>query len=311
MNKKPYNDLKSYLAEIFGGRVYKITIDAGLSCPNRIDGSGCIYCNERGSGTGLMTKGYDIEAQIRLGIDALRRKYKKIDAFIAYFQSYSNTYAPLLDLKKNWDTIRKFTEIKALSVGTRPDCIDIDRLNLLSDYSHDYKVFLELGLQSINEETLKWIKRGHTVRDFTNAVRLASRYPFHIVAHVIFGFPEQDIKEITQTARYLSHIGVNGVKIHLLYVAKGSRLEEIYQTGKFIPLNREKYIELVSNFLEHLRPDIVIHRLTGDAHRGELVAPLWSLDKTSVIREINNRLKENQSFQGRYYRREKSFEEAV
>lgn len=311
MQQKPYNDLKSYLIRVFGGRVYKITIDAGLSCPNRIHGAGCIYCNERGSGTGLWEKGYNIETQIRIGMEGLRRKYRGIDGFIAYFQSYTNTYAPLQELKANWDTIRKFSEIKALSVGTRPDCIDPDRLNLLNDFSADYKIFLELGLQSINEETLLWIGRGHDVRDFTNAVTLAAKYPFHIVAHVIFGFPEQDIKEIIKTAQYLSDIAVHGVKIHLLYVAKGSRLADIYQKGAFIPVAREKYVEMVCTFLEHLSPAIVIHRLTGDAHRGELVAPLWSTDKAAVIREIENMLLKDRGFQGKYYGQIESVVEAV
>jgi len=300
MEKKPYNDLKSFLNKILGGRIYKITIDAGLTCPTRIKGAGCIYCNERGSGTGLWEKGYNIEAQIRLGMEGLRKKYKKIDGFIAYFQSYTNTYAPLQELKVNWDAIRQFPEIKALSIGTRPDCVDAERLNLLDDYAKNYLVFLELGLQSINEKTLNWIGRGHSLRDFEDAVRLAARYSFQIVAHIIFGFPGQDAKEITETAHYLSELGVNGVKIHLLYVAKGSRLVEIYEKGEFTPVSREKYIEMVCTFLEHLSPTIVIHRLTGDAHRGELVAPLWSADKSTVIREIENRLKENNSFQGRY-----------
>ncbi len=305
MDKKQYNDLKSYFTKTFGGRVYKITIDAGLTCPNRINNTGCIYCNERGSGTGLLKQGYDIEAQIRHGMEGLRRKYKKINAFIAYFQSYTNTYAPLSVLKANWDVIRNFPDIAGLSVGTRPDCIDEERLDLLNDFSDEYKIFIELGLQTINEETLKWIGRGHSLKDFADAVKLARKYPFHIIAHVIFGFPGQDISEITKTARYLSDLGVHGVKIHLLYVATGSTLSDIYKKGDFSPVDKETYIEMVCAFLEHLSPDIVIHRLTGDAHRGELLAPLWSMDKTTVLREIERRLIDENSFQGRNYSQNK------
>lgn len=301
MDIKPYNDLKGYLKKEFGGRVYKITIDSGMSCPNRINGSGCIYCNERGSGTGMWNKGYDIETQIRLGIEGLRRRYKKIDAFIAYFQSYTNTYAPLTTLKANWDTIRKFPEIAGLSIGTRPDCIDHERLELLKEYAVDYKVFLEMGLQTINEETLRWVGRGHSVKDFDNAVRLTNKYPLNIIVHLIFGFPNQDINEIAETARYLSRLGIHGVKIHLLYVAKGSALSEIYKKGDFTPVDKKTYIEMVSAFLEHLHPEIVIHRLTGDAHRGELVAPLWASDKSAILNEIESKLKDNKSFQGKYY----------
>ncbi len=301
IRKKPYNDLNSYLREIFGGKVYKITIDSGLTCPNRVNGSGCIYCNERGSGTGLLKKGYNIEAQIRLGIEGLRRKYKKIDAFIAYFQSYTNTYAPLSILKINWDIIRNFPEIQGISIGTRPDCIDHDRLELLNEFAPNYKVFLELGLQSINEEHLKWVGRGHTVKEFENAVSMIKQYPFNIIVHLIFGFPNQDIREITKTALYLSHLGIQGVKIHLLYVAKGSPLQKIYEMGHFKPVDKDIYIEMVYAFLEHLNPEVVIHRLTGDAHRGELIAPLWSADKSGILSEIKTKLKDNESFQGKRF----------
>lgn len=302
MNKRPYNDLKSYLYKIFGKRVYKLTIDAGLTCPNRLKDSGCIYCNQRGSGTGLWAQGIDIKTQIILGMEGLRRKYKKIDGFIAYYQSYTNTFAPLPTLKSNWDVIREFKDIIGLSIGTRPDCIDNERLKLLNEYSSDYKVFLELGLQSINEDHLRWIKRGHTVEDFKKTVERAKRYPFDIVVHIIFGFPGQQIAEIIETAYFLSDQKVHGVKIHLLYVAKGSLLERIYNEGEFIPIDRDTYIKMVIAFIEHLSPEIVIHRLTGDAHRGELVAPLWSNDKTGVIKEIEQILRDRESFQGKFYK---------
>ncbi|MCX7945177.1 MAG: TIGR01212 family radical SAM protein [Deltaproteobacteria bacterium] len=302
MSNRPYNDLKSYLYKTFGKRVYKLTIDAGLTCPNRVRGSGCIYCNERGSGTGLWAQGVDIKTQVALGMEGLRRKYKKVDGFIAYFQSYTNTFASLKTLKTNWNIIKDFPEIVGLSIGTRPDCIDHERLELLSEYSSDYKVFLELGLQSINEENLRWINRGHSVEDFKKAVEMASKYPFDIVAHIIFGFPKQDIDEIIETAYFLSALKVQGVKIHLLYVAKGSLLHQLYDRGNFMPIEKDTYIEMVTTFLEHLAPEIVIHRLTGDAHRGELIAPTWSVDKTKIINEIEKRLKDRSSFQGKLHK---------
>ncbi|MCX8031576.1 MAG: TIGR01212 family radical SAM protein [Thermodesulfovibrionales bacterium] len=303
MNDKPYRDLNSYFQRLFGGKTYKITIDAGLTCPNRINSRGCLYCNERGSGTGLWAKGYDIESQIRLGIEGLRRKYKKIDAFIAYFQSYTNTYAPLPLLKSNWETIKKFPEIRGISVGTRPDCIDRERIELLSEFSIDYKVFLELGLQSINEEHLRWIKRGHGVKEFEEAVKITKDYPtINIVVHLIFGFPEQTLNEIKETALYLSQLGIEGVKIHLLYVAKGSALKDIFEAGNFKPVDKDRYIEMVCTFLEYLHPEIVIHRLTGDAHRGELIAPLWSMDKTAILKEIEATLRNRESYQGKFFK---------
>jgi len=173
----------------------------------------------------------------------------------------------------------------------------------LSSFTADYKVFLELGLQTINEDTLRWIGRGHTVDDFDKAVEIAAKYPFHIIAHLILGFPGQDIDEIIKTARYLSDIGIHGVKIHLLYVAKGSALQDAYEKGDFTPVERVSYIKMVCTFLEHLSPEIVIHRLTGDAHRGELIAPLWSSGKSAVLNEIEATLRENKSFQGKYFKK--------
>lgn len=301
--EKPYRDLNTYLRKLFGGKVYKITVDSGLTCPNRVNGSGCIYCNERGSGTGLWAKGYDIESQIRLGIEGLRRKYKKIDAFIAYFQSYTNTYAPLPVLRANWDVVRRFPEIKGISIGTRPDCIDEEKAELLREFSIDYKVFVELGLQSINEEHLKWIRRGHTVREFEDAVVMLRKYPFDIVVHLIFGLPNQTLKEISETALFLSMLGINGVKIHLLYIARGSDLEDIYKAGDFKTIDKDEYIEMVCTFLEYLHPEIVIHRLTGDAHKGELIAPLWSTDKSSILNEIEKRLIDRNRYQGKNYKK--------
>lgn len=290
MKKRPYRDLKSYFWDTFGKKVYKITIDAGLSCPNRDNGLACIYCNERGSGTGLAKSGVAIEQQIERGIEGLKRKYGNVDAFIAYFQSYTNTYERPKKLKELWSKIRNFKEIVGISVGTRPDCVDKEKLDVLNEFAMDYKVFLELGLQSINEKTLQWIGRGHTVEDFTKAVALAKEYPFHIVAHIIIGFPEQDEREIEDTAKYLNQLKVDGVKIHLLYVAKNSRLERLFYDGEFKPIDLEKYVDFVVLFLENLSPHIVIHRLTGDAHKGELIAPLWSAQKAKVIKMIEERL---------------------
>jgi len=290
MKKRPYRDLKSYFLEIFGKKVYKITIDAGLSCPNRDVGTPCIYCNDRGSGTGLAKQGYTIEEQIKKGMDGIRRKYGDVDAFIAYFQSYTNTFASPEELRTIWSNVRKFKEIVGISVGTRPDCLDKERLDVLNEFSKDYKVFLELGLQTINPETLKWIGRGHQVDDFTKAVKLAKMYPFDIVAHIIIGFPEQNEEEIIQTAQYLNSLKVDGVKIHLLYVAKGSRLEQLYNDGGFVPIKRERYVELVALLLQNLSPEIVVHRVTGDAHKGELIAPLWSAEKALVIKLIEEEL---------------------
>jgi radical SAM protein (TIGR01212 family) len=299
--KKLYNDLSSYLKEVFGKKVYKISIDSGLTCPNRINGMGCIYCNDRGSGTGLFKEGFDIESQIKLGMEGLKRKYKNVEAFIAYFQSFTNTFAPITVLEKNWSVIKNFREIVGISVGTRPDCLSDDVVKLLNSFTSNYKVFLELGLQTIDENLLKWINRGHNVSDFLDAINRVSKYNFHVVAHVILGFMNQEQEDMINLAKFLSAHKIDGVKIHLLYVAKNSPLEKEYEKGNFIPISREKYVELVCTFLEHLREDIVIHRLTGDAHKGELIAPKWSEDKAGVLKDITDFLKKRNTYQGKQW----------
>lgn len=302
MEKKPFRDLNTYLKESFGQRVYKISIDAGFGCPNREGGgTGCIYCNDRGSGTGLMSKGAGIEEQIEQGMAALKRKYGNVNAFIAYYQSFTNTYAPADQLEKMWRPVEKYHEIVAISVGTRPDCINIQSLELLSSFNPKRRVFLELGLQSINDATLLWVGRGHKVEDFGKAVEMARPYPVELVAHIILGFPGQTDKEVIETAQYLSKLKVKGVKIHLLYVPSASSLRKLYDEGRFIPVDMDRYVDMVCLFLEYLDPLIVIHRLTGDAHRGELVAPLWSADKTRTLRKIEEELHRRDSWQGKLW----------
>lgn len=302
MKNNLFRDLNGYLKGIFGKKVYKITIDAGLTCPNRVNGEGCIYCNDRGSGTGLFKEGISIEEQIKRGIESLKRRYKNVDAFIAYFQSYTNTYADLDVLASIWSKVKFFKEIVAISVGTRPDCVDRENLSLLNSFSKEYKIFLELGLQTINEENLVWTKRGHSVSDFEKAIDIAKDYNFDIVVHIIFGFPNDNIETAINMAKYLSEKNIQGVKIHLLYVSKNAPLKRLYEEGLYTPISKELYIEMVINFLTHLRSDIVIHRLTGDAHKGELIAPLWSADKTQVLTEIKRRLVEKNLFQGKEYK---------
>ncbi|MCX7990427.1 MAG: TIGR01212 family radical SAM protein [Proteobacteria bacterium] len=299
MKNRLFRDLNGYLKEIFGQKVYKITIDAGLSCPNRENGSGCIYCNDRGSGTGLFREGLSVKEQIERGIEGLKRRYNNVNAFIAYFQSYTNTYADVKSLEKIWSNVRDFREIVALSVGTRPDCVNKENLSLLNSFSGDYKIFLELGLQSTDEKNLNWIKRGHSLEDFEKALDIATNFNFDIVVHIIFGFPNDNVQSAVEMARYLSKRPVNGVKIHLLYVSKNAPLKKLYEEGLYTPITRELYTDMVVSFISHLRSDIVIHRLTGDAHKGELIAPLWSADKTGILTEIRNKLVEKGLFQGK------------
>ncbi len=296
----PYRDLNSYLRERFGVRVQKITLDAGLTCPNR-DGrvgvGGCLYCNTRGSGTGAWARGLSITEQLEEGMARLSRRYGA-SRFIAYFQSFSNTYAPLETLQALYHEALAFPEVVGLSIGTRPDCLSSEVLDLLTDISQTRLLWLELGLQSAHDNTLKLINRGHDVTCFTQAATAAAARGLEIVAHVIMGLPGEGPAELAATARYLSNLPLQGVKIHLLYIVQGSGLEDLYRLGNYRPLEEGEYINLVADFLELLPPHLVIHRLTGDPHPEELVAPAWCRDKSRVLTGIREELARRGSRQG-------------
>ncbi len=296
----PYRDLNSYLRERFGVRVQKVTLDAGLTCPNR-DGhvgvAGCLYCNARGSGTGAWARGLTIKEQLEEGMARLARRYGA-SRFIAYFQSFSNTYAPLKALQALYREALAFQEVVGLSIGTRPDCLSPEILDLLADIAQDRLLWLELGLQSAHDDTLKLINRGHDVACFTRAVREAAARGLEVVAHVILGLPGEGPVEMAGTARYLGSLSLQGVKIHLLYVVRGSGLEKLYRAGNYRPLEAGEYVSLVADFLELLPPHLVIHRLTGDPHPEELVAPDWCRYKSKVLTEIREELARRGSRQG-------------
>jgi uncharacterized protein len=303
---KRYRDFNTYLRETFGERVQKISLDAGLGCPNRdgtISEGGCIYCNGLGSGTGAWIRQHlSIDEQIMEGRRFAEKRYgaKK---FIAYFQSFTNTYAPLEKLKNLYDQALRHPGMVGLSVGTRPDCVDDDTLELLSSYCKDYMVWIEYGLQSSHDRTLSAINRGHDVACFERSVLMSEGRGLQICAHVILGLPGETRDMILETARFLSILPINGVKIHLLYVVKRTPLAALYKKGAYRCLEREAYTELVVDFLEYLPPDMVIQRLTGDPTGEGLVAPQWAKNKTENLLLIRRRLEERDTWQGKAYRR--------
>lgn len=304
MMDKRYNDLNTYLRSLFGCRVQKITVDAGLSCPNRdgrVSTGGCIFCNARGSGTGAHTRGLTITDQLLQGKKYLARRYKA-KKFLAYFQSFSNTYAPIDKLQKLYDEALAVEDIVGLSIGTRPDCVDLPVLELLQDYAGHHLIWIEYGLQSASDKTLELINRGHDVQCFKDAVRATLNRGIKICAHVILGLPGETRSDILQTARTISDLGIDGVKLHLLYVVKGTPLEALYRQGDYRCLEQQAYIDLVCDFLERIPPEMVIQRLTGDPHPEELVAPQWSREKTETIRKINETLERRDSWQGSKFR---------
>lgn len=302
MAVKLYRDYNSYLRETFGCRVQKISIDAGLGCPNR-DGTvgtgGCIYCNERGSGTGA-ARFASVTEQVRAGKERLAKKYKA-KKFIAYFQSFSNTYAPLSRLRALYEEALADPDVVGLSIGTRPDCVPDETLDHLELLGKTHLVWLEYGLQSAKDETLARIRRGHSTDAFIDAVKRTRARKIPVCAHVILGLPGENIEDMLNTANFLALQDVQAVKIHLLYVIRGTALHEMYSSGAFSCLSRDAYAAAVGEFLALLPPRLVIQRLTGDPHPDELVSPAWALDKKANLEAVRAYMENNGLYQGKNY----------
>ena len=301
---KRYRDYNSYLREIFGERVQKISLDAGLGCPNRdgiLSKNGCIFCDSRGSGTGAFIRnGLSVGEQIRQARGYLKRRYKA-RKFIAYFQSFTNTYAPVSRLRALYDEALAQEDMVGLSIATRPDCVDRDVLELIASYQKAALVWLELGLQSAHDQTLKKINRGHDVACFEACVLLAAEFGLHVCAHIILGLPGEDRNRMLETARFVSRLPIDGIKIHLLYVVKGTPLVKLYERGQIRCLEQEEYANLVVDVLEQLPPAMVIHRLTGDPISSELLAPAWAMEKSRNLNLIKATLERRDTWQGRQY----------
>jgi radical SAM protein (TIGR01212 family) len=298
--RERYYSLSADLRKLFGCRVQKITVDAGLNCPNR-DGTlgvgGCIYCNATGSGSGAFARGMSVKEQIEIGKKAMIRRYKA-KKFLVYFQSYSNTYASMDHLTQMYREALAVEGVAGLCIGTRPDCISEPTFDLLADLSRKHLIWLELGLQSAHDQTLGVINRGHNCTVFAQAVEAAKTRQIRTCAHIILGLPGESRKMVRQTARFLADLDIDGVKLHLLYVVKGTPLERLYRKDQYRCLTRKEYVEWSCDVLERLPKTAVIHRLTGDPHPDELVAPQWSLDKRGALAAIEQRLEERDTRQG-------------
>jgi len=298
---KRYNNFNTYLRNIFGCRVQKITIDAGFSCPNRdgtISTRGCIYCNVRGSGTGAYATGLSVTDQLLQGKRVLSKRYKA-KKFIAYFQAFSNTYAPFDKLKSLYEEALEVDDVVGLSIGTRPDCVDESVLELLQGYGKKYLVWIEYGLQSVHDATLAFINRGHDFKCFKKTVAATKNRGIKICAHVILGLPNEKKTDMLKTARAVASMEIDGLKIHLLYVVKGTKLDKLYATGKYRCLEQHEYVDLVCDFLERIPKNMIIQRLTGDPHPEELVAPMWSKKKMEILNLIKETLEKRDSWQGK------------
>ena len=296
---KRYNQYSAYLKNKFGVKVYKITLDAGFSCPNR-DGSisegGCIFCDEGGSFSQAHSNLLSIEEQVEEGINKLGARFKA-QKFMSYFQAYSNTYKPLKELTKIYNAALSNENIVGLSIGTRPDCVDEEKLKLIASYKDDYYTWIEYGLQSIHDKTLKRINRGHDFDCFLRAYDKTKEKGINVCVHVIFGLWETH-DEIMQTAQKLAELGVDGVKIHMLCALKGTKLASIYERGEIDFMSEDEYVELVCDFLEYLPEHTTIHRLAGNGLKSELIAPQWLGAKFDCLNKIDRELLRRNSYQG-------------
>lgn len=300
-NIERYKHLNKYLKEKFGERTLKICIDGNFTCPNR-DGSkgfgGCIFCSEKGSGEHIKTTN-NITNQVQNYFKSY--KAKRANKFIAYFQNFTNTYDTLENLKEKYDSALIDNRIIGLEIATRPDCINEDIAKLLKSYTNKYYVCVELGLQTANEKTGDLINRCYSNSDFTQAVNILNKYNIDVVVHIMVGLPNETIEDIKNTVQFINLHNVKGIKIHSCYVIKNTKLEQLYLTGKYVPLTLENYISNCAYILTHLNPNIVIHRVSGDAPKDLLVAPNWNSHKKWIINGLDKFLKENNLCQGMYY----------
>lgn len=290
-----YLSFNKYLKDKFGQKVYKISLDGGFTCPNR-DGKtgtrGCIFCSKGGSGDFAESREMSITEQIESGKKKVKKKIKS-GKYIAYFQAFTNTYAPVEILRQKYEEAINHPDIVALSIATRPDCLGDDVLRLLDEMNKIKPVFVELGLQTIHQKSAKYIRRGYDLSVYDKAVRDLKKIGVNVVVHVILGLPNESENDMLETVKYVCESGANGIKLQLLHVIDGTDLANDYEKGLFKTLEFDEYVNLIVKCVKIIPKDIVIHRLTGDGAKKDLIAPLWSADKKRVLNAINKALRES------------------
>ncbi len=302
-DNKRYHTWNYYLRNTFGEKVFKVSINAGFTCPN-IDGKvsfgGCTYCSKEGSGD---FAGNPKDNLIKQFDDITQMMHKKWPnaKYIGYFQAFTNTYAPVDVLKEKYETILALDDVIGLSISTRPDCLEDDVVEYLSELNKRTNLWVELGLQTIHDSTSKLINRGHDYDEFLKGLEKLKAKNIKVIVHIINGLPGEDYNMMMETAKAVANMGVDGIKIHLLHVIKDTPMEKMLQNGMLTLMNQEEYINLVCDQLEILPDTMIVHRLTGDGKRDELVGPLWSLKKWEVLNAIDDELKKRNSYQGIKY----------
>ena len=303
-NGKRYHTLNHFLRNKFGEKVFKISLDGGFSCPNRdgtISKGGCLFCSERGSGDFAGDRDFSISKQFE-DIKIMMNKKWKHGKYIAYFQAYTNTYAPVEVLREKYEEALKQEGVVALAIATRPDCLGDEVLDLLEEINKRFYVWVELGLQSCNDDTARKINRGYRLNVFEDAIKRLKERNIDFVVHSIFGLPGETKEDMLKTVDYIAHSGAQGVKFHLLHLMENTPMVKLYERGELEFLSQEEYIDLLCRAVERIPEEMVVHRLTGDAPRALLIGPMWSLKKWEVLNGIDKAMEEQDVYQGKYFK---------
>lgn len=290
-----YLSFNKYLKDKFGQKVYKISLGGGFTCPNRdgkIDTRGCIFCSKGGSGDFAQNRDLSITEQIESGKKIVEKKIKS-GKYIAYFQAFTNTYAPVEILRAKYSEAINHPDIVALSIATRPDCLGDDVIELLDEMNKIKPVFVELGLQTIHSDSAKYIRRGYSLEVYNEAVKKLKNIGVNIVVHIILGLPNESEEDMLESVKYVCQSQIDGIKLQLLHIIAGTDLAKDYEKGLFKTLEFDEYVELIAKCVAIIPKNIVIHRLTGDGAKKDLIAPLWSADKKRVLNAINKALRES------------------
>ena len=303
VTNKRYYQFSEYLKNKFGKKVYKITLDADFSCPNRdgkISSGGCIFCDDGGSFSRAHSKLLSVQEQVQEGIHNLSTRFKA-QKFMSYFQAYSNTYKPVDELKNIYDASLCHPDIVGISIGTRPDCVDETKLDLIASYTNNYETWVEYGLQSMHDKTLRFINRGHDFETFVKAYNLTKQRGINVGVHVILGLPGETKEDMLTTIKTLAEMGVDGVKFHCLCIFPNTKLYDMYEAGEIKLLEEDEYVDIACDCIELLPSDTTIHRLGGNGLQAIKVAPKWLNKKFEILNKIDFELEKRNSYQGFYF----------
>lgn len=305
LDNKRYHTYNYYLKNKYQQKIAKVALNADFTCPNR-DGTkgygGCIFCSSSGSGDYAGNVQDSLELQFQTISKIMQRKWPNC-AYIAYFQANTNTYGPLEKIQKMLEPFLKKEDVKGIALATRPDCLNEEIVKYLAKVNETKDVYLELGLQTIHEQTSNLINRGHTFQEFINGLNLCRQYNLEVCVHIINGLPFETKDMMIETAKVLGKLDIQAIKIHMLFVVKNTKLHKMYENNEFKMLSRQEYIDIVVEQLRYLNPEIVIERLTGDGKIDDLIAPLWSIKKVTILNDIDKQMKENNYYQGDLYQK--------